>query len=61
MPKIKIDNIEYNTDDFNNEAKEQYLSLQFAQSEINKLEGTIAIYKTASIAYSRALKEILES
>lgn len=61
MPKIKIDNIEYNTDDFNNEAKEQYLSLQFAQSEINKLEGTIAIYKTASLAYSRALKEILES
>ncbi len=61
MPKIKIDNIEYNTDDFNNEAKEQYLSLQFAQSEINKLEGTIAIYKTASMAYSRALKEILES
>ena len=61
MPKITIDNVEYNTDDFNDKAKEQYLSLQFAQSEINKLEGTIAIYKTASMAYSRALKEILES
>ena len=61
MPKITIDNIEYNTDDFNDKAKEQYLSFQFAQSEINKLEGTIAIYKTASMAYSRALKEILES
>ena len=61
MPKITIDNIEYNTDDFNDAAKEQYRSLQFVQSEINKLEGTLAIHKTASIAYSRALKEILES
>ena len=61
MAQIKIDDIEYNIDDFNDSAKEQYRSLQFVQSEINRLEGTLAIHKTASLAYSRALKEILES
>ncbi len=61
MALITIDDKQYETDDLSNEAKEQLRSFQFVQSEINKLEGTIAIYKTASLAYSRALKQILES
>ena len=59
MANIKIDDKEYNIDDLSPTAKEQLASIQFAQAEIKKLEGQIAIYKTANAAYTSALKEEL--
>tara|TARA_B100000579_G_C22380150_1_gene642396 strand:- start:279 stop:461 length:183 start_codon:yes stop_codon:yes gene_type:complete len=59
MANIKIDDKEYNIDDLSPTAKEQLASIQFAQAEIKKLEGQIAVYKTANAAYTAALKEEL--
>ena len=61
MAKITIDNKEYDTDNLNAEAKGNLASLQFVQSEISKLNGQLAVYKTAEVAYAQALKEILEN
>tara|TARA_Y100000766_G_C18522428_1_gene419542 strand:- start:237 stop:425 length:189 start_codon:yes stop_codon:yes gene_type:complete len=60
MAKITIDDKEYDTDSFSDDAKRQLASLQFAQSEINRLNGLLAVSKTAMQAYSVALKSILE-
>ena len=59
MANVTIDGKEYDIDDLSQSAKEQLASIQFAQSEIKKLEGQIAIYKTANAAYTAALKEEL--
>ena len=59
MANIKIDDKEYDIDDLSPTAKEQLASIQFAQGEIKKLEGQIAVYKTANAAYTAALKEEL--
>ena len=60
MATITIDDKEYNLDDLSNQAKEQLASIQFVQGEMKKLEGQMAVYKTAQAAYTSALKAELE-
>ena len=60
METIKIDDKEYTLDNLSENAKKQLASLQFVQNEIKRLEAQIAVYKTASIAYSKALKDDLD-
>lgn len=62
MPKIKLDDIEYNTEDMSESAKAQLVSLQFTDAQIRKLKQELAISETARQAYIAALKhEIKES
>ena len=61
MPSITIDGKEYDMDDLSDKAKEQLSSLQFVQSEINRLNGQLAINKTAAAAYTSALKVEIDS
>ena len=56
MASITIDGKDYNLDDLSDEAKRQFSSIQFVQSEIKRLEAQIAVYKTASNTYTNALK-----
>ena len=60
MPKITLDDIEYNTEDFSDNAKAQYASLQFLEVQMNKLKSEIAVYQTARQAYITALKAELK-
>jgi len=59
MPIIKIDEKEYELDLLSSDAKAQLLSLQFVDAELQRLQAQIAIYQTARMAYSKALKEVL--
>jgi hypothetical protein len=59
MPNIVIDGKEYDDSSLNDEAKGAIASLQFTQNELKKLEGMIAVLKTAEVAYTRLLKEKL--
>ena len=61
MPKIKLDDVEYDTDDMTDNAKAQLASLQFNEAHINRLKNELAIADTAKIAYVNALKRELES
>lgn len=60
MPKITIDDIEYNTEDLTDNGKAQLASLQFLEVQMSKLQGEIAVYQTAKAAYVNALKAELE-
>ena len=60
MATIKIDDVEYDSDNLSENAKAQVVSLQFVQAEINKLQSRIAVYQTAATAYTTALKSELD-
>ena len=59
MPKITIDNQEYELDTLSAEAKAQLLSLQITDQKIAELQAQMAIYQTARLAYARALSTLL--
>ena len=60
MPKITVDDIEYNTEDLSDNGKAQVASLQFLEVQMNKLQSEVAVYKTARNSYINALKNELE-
>jgi len=60
MPKITVDDIEYNTEDLSENGKAQLASLQFLEVQMKKLKAEIAVYQTARNSYVNALKSELE-
>ena len=60
MPKITIDDIEYNTEDLTENGKAQLASLQFLEVQMGKLKSEIAVYQTARNTYVAALKAELD-
>ena len=61
MPKITVDDIDYNTEDLTDNGKAQLASLQFLEAQMGKLKAEIAVYTTARNVYSQALKASLTS
>ena len=62
MPKITIDDIEYNTEDLTENGKAQLASLQFLETQMQKTRNEMAVYQTAQRTYVAALKtEIVQS
>ena len=59
MPTIKIDDRDYDLDQLSDEAKAQLASLQFVDSELQRLNAKAAVLQTARVAYSKALNEAL--
>jgi hypothetical protein len=60
MPKIKVGELEYNTEDLSDNGKAQLASLQFLEVQMQKLKNEIAVYQTARNGYVAALKAELE-
>ena len=56
MPKITIDDIEYNTEDLSDNAKAQLANIQFVDTQLQQLNNELAVADTARIGYSNALK-----
>tara|TARA_B100001057_G_C22142246_1_gene678722 strand:- start:337 stop:522 length:186 start_codon:yes stop_codon:yes gene_type:complete len=61
MPKITVDEIEYNTEDLSDNGKAQLASLQFLEAQMNRLKSEIAVYQTARNSYLSALKSEIEN
>ncbi len=59
MPKIKINNTEYDTEALPDAAKQQLQMLSITESEIKRLQAQLAIAQTARISYANALKAAL--
>jgi hypothetical protein len=55
MPKIKINNTEYDTDALPEAAKQQLEMLAVTDAEIRRLQAQLAIAQTAKNAYAQAL------
>jgi hypothetical protein len=60
MPKLKLDDVEYNTEDMSEEALAQVRSLQFLEVKLNELRQEIAVCKTAQIAYLTEFKRMID-
>jgi len=56
MPKINIDDIEYNTEDLTDNGNMQLRSLQFLESQLEKIGREILAYHTARRVYIQELK-----
>ena len=61
MTTVNIDGTEYDTDSFSEEARAQYNSIRFIDSEIVRLEALLVTLRTAKVTYGKALKSELES
>ena len=62
MPKIKLDDLEFNTEDLSEEGLSTLRSLQFLEVQLRKLKSEIDVYRTAERHYATAIKdEILKS
>ena len=60
MPKITIDQTEYNTEGLSDTGEAQLASLQFLDVKMKKLKSKIAVYQTARKSYVSTLKSELE-
>ena len=61
MPKITIDDIEFNSEDLSESAKLKLDSLKYLDNEMQKLETELSILKISKIVYSREMKRNLET
>jgi hypothetical protein len=61
MPKITINDIEYNSEDLSDNGKAQLASLQFLEVQMARLKSEISVYNTAKNAYISMLKSELET
>jgi len=61
MPMIKIDNIEYDSEQLNDAAKAQLQMLMLTDKKIQELQQEVMMLQTARNAYVQALKASLPS
>lgn len=59
MQMIKIDDKEYDFDALSPDVKSQIQSLNFVDAELGRLSAQIAVFKTARLAYVKALNQAL--
>jgi len=59
MTTINIDNTDYDLATLSDEAKAQLISLQFCDQELQRLQAQAAAYRTARMAYAKALNDAL--
>lgn len=60
MPKITLDDIEYNTEDLSEQAQATLKSLQFVEIQLQRLKNEIIVYQTARKTCIVAMKSELE-
>lgn len=60
MPTIKINNINYETDNLSQEAKQHLQMLSITESEIKRLQVQLAITQTAKNAYVQAFVKLAQ-
>ena len=61
MPKVTIDDFEFNTEDLCDEGKDELARLQLIELQLGKLKNELSVYKTARNSYARKLREDLEN
>ena len=60
MPKVLIDKIEYNTEDLTAGGQANLASLQFLESQFQKIRNEMAVYQAAQSTYVAILKAEIE-
>ena len=60
MPKITLDDIEFNSEDLSENGQRILTSLQFTEIKIKNLTDEIAVLSTAKNSYDAQIREKLE-
>ena len=60
MPKVTVDDIEYNTEDLTETGRATLASLQFLESQMQKMRNEMSVYQVAQLSYVAALKVEIE-
>lgn len=60
MPRLKLDDVEYHTEDLSENGKAILKSLQMLEVKMQELSNDITIYQTAKKTYVEALKAEIE-
>ena len=61
MTKITIDSKEYELESLSKKAQDNIATLQYVQSELNRLQAQIAVFKTAESAYINVVNQEIEN
>ena len=61
MPKIKIDDLEYNTEDLSEGGRKQRRSWQFLEKQMLYMKKEIEVYQSAKSVYLLRLKTDIEN
>lgn len=61
MPKVNIDNLEFNTEDFDDDTVAIFQSLQYTQVKLRKLEQRLLVLKVSHDVYASNLKKMIET
>ena len=61
MPIIKINEVEYDTDTFSDEARAQFSMIQYVDGRLADLQGQLAVLQTAKAAYAVKLVEVVSN
>lgn len=59
MAEVTVDGVTYDFDALSDHAKQQFLSLQATDAEIQRLQALLAITQTARNVYGAELKALL--
>lgn len=60
MPKITIDDLQYNSEDLSEKGIALLESLKYLQSRIQKITNEMNVYQTAKVSYASSLKAEIE-
>lgn len=60
MPKVTVDDIEYNTEDLTETGRATLASLQFLENQMQKVRNEMSVYRVAQSSYIAALKVEIE-
>ena len=61
MPKVNIDNLEFNTEDFDDDTVAIFQSLQYTEVKLRKLEQRLLVLKVSHDVYASNLKKMIET
>ena len=61
MPKITIDDIDFNSEDLSESGKGLLASLQFVELHIKRLNDELAVLKTSKNVYENMVRKNLEA
>ena len=61
MPKITIDDIDFNSEDISESGKGLLASLQFVELHIKRLNDVLAVLKTSKNVYENMVRKKLEA
>jgi hypothetical protein len=61
VPKIKIDDLEFNSEDLSENGKGLLVSLQFVELHLKKLNDELAVLKTSKNVYDNMVRQKLEA